>query len=838
MGKLTVNEVLSVVENPEQHGKQWKALCPAHNDKNSSLSITEGNDGFAVCHCFANCSSTDIFKAIRSRLGNPPSFSEDNPRKQFKKEISRYDYIDESGKVINTKVRLEDKSFYWTIKGNKTPVPLFNLKGVIENELIFLVEGEKDVLSLQKLGYGVTSDRDGLTPENARKYLSGKDIIIIPDNDKPGREYGEKAFGIVRGIAKSVKMVDLKSVWSEVPPKGDITDYIEKGFSVDRIIEKANSIEEPKENSSVHPHLKTYEPIEGYSLNDKNQIVYVKSEDERIPLCHGSIIITEVIHKNNGDDDSIEFECDGITESLKRLPKVIIPSDEFDSLKWITKNWGCEIVPFGTQSTIQKLVCGIKLTGQSAKQTYKHCHTGYVNDKNGKPISYLYSGGCIGNQGIVCELDDSVRQYRLSGCSSSDNELKESFLASLSLLKAHQESVTFPLLAFIYLVPLAQINKEVNGESGFCLYLRGKTQNGKSTLSALGMSHFGEFTSSTPPTSFESTPRYNEYMSSLLKDSVLWVDDFHPKGTKAERDKQNEQMNKIARASGDRAFRGRLNSNAESGKIYTPRCFYLVTGEDEPQLSQSGLARIFTLEVKTERKDLTKLFEASRNGLLSRAMSDYISYIIGHYDDVKSLFEKRYSYYIGITRKDLGENRLSIQSALLMTSFDCWLGYAVNSKLIDKSSAVKLAEKNASTIIKNAHKNDEEIKSSDPVEKFISTLSTMISNKEVEVRDIKFGSENNELYNNTYIPRIGWFDEEFYFLAPENTYKAVKDKLESIDDSIGATMNGLYRELRDQGLIISDNSNSPSKLKRINGKPKRVLFIKRNFLEIQENNEQ
>ena len=840
--KLKYDDILPYLDHVEPIGdREVKALCPAHDDKKSSFTMKESSDGVAVCNCFAKCSQNAIFNAIYQRMGITPSFENDKPTKK-KKIVATYDYINEKGEIINTKVRLEYKDFYWKIKAKnqKEPLPLFNLQSVLENDLIFLVEGEKDVLSLKALGYCATNLKEGLSAENAEKYLSGKRIIVLPDNDKAGAKYARESAEILIGIADSLKMVLLPSVWSEAPEKADISDYIEKGYSVEKIIEKADSLEEyHKEPSKLpdpvrmnHPHFEVWDNVEGYSLNSKNQIIFKKSEDEQIPLCHGSIVITEVIYKNDGLNDEIEFKCEGVTESGEQLSDVTIPAEEFDSLKWISKKWGCSIVPFGNQSTTQRLICGIKLTGRNAKITYKKTHTGYVT-RSGKPFAYLHSGGSIGDQGIICELDDVLSQYRLAGCSASEVERKEAFSASLSLLQAHRDSVTYPLLSFVYLAPIMQINKEVNGESGFCLYLRGKTQNGKSTLSALAMCHFGEFTSTTPPTSFESTSNRNEALSFYLKDSVLWIDDFHPKGNKKERDNQNEQFNRIARASGDRASRGRLNSNAELKKSYIPRCLYLVTGEDDPQLSQSGLARIFTLDVKTERKDLSELFRASRNGLLSRAMSDYISYIICNYEEVKKRYKRRYSEVISTARAELGENRLSIQSALLITSLDTWLSYAVTSGLLDDKTVMEVSQKNIHLIGAIAKKNDEEIRLSDPAEKFISTLSTMINNKEVDVRDVKNCSDDNELYNGTYIPRIGWYDDEHYYLDPGKTYSSVKARLESIDDCIGATDRGLYRDMLDKHYIESgDKIGNYTKLKNINGKPKRVIFIKRSVLDL------
>jgi hypothetical protein len=165
-----------------------------------------------------------------------------------------------------------------------------------------------------------------------------------------------------------------------------------------------------------------------------------------------------------------------------------------------------------------------------------------------------------------------------------------------------------------------------------------------------------------------------------------------------------------------------------------------------------------------------------------------------------------------------------------------WLFYAVEKGFITKDQAEKIEIRNRSIILKIAHKNEEEIKASDPVEKFVSTLSMMISNKEVEIRDLKYSSDQDELYSTTP-PRIGWSDEAFYYLDKEKTYSSVKEKLESVDDNIGATIKGLYRDMLDQGVITGDNANNPTKLKNINGKPKRLVFIRRAVLEIKDNSQ-
>ena len=43
----------------------WTACCPAHDDRNPSLSVSVGDDGRVLLNCFSGCSSD----AVRAALG-------------------------------------------------------------------------------------------------------------------------------------------------------------------------------------------------------------------------------------------------------------------------------------------------------------------------------------------------------------------------------------------------------------------------------------------------------------------------------------------------------------------------------------------------------------------------------------------------------------------------------------------------------------------------------------------------------------------------------------------------------------------------------------------------
>lgn len=60
----SIDLVLSRLERVRPHGRGHTARCPAHQDRTASLSVTAGNDGRLLMHCFAGCGIHDIVGAI------------------------------------------------------------------------------------------------------------------------------------------------------------------------------------------------------------------------------------------------------------------------------------------------------------------------------------------------------------------------------------------------------------------------------------------------------------------------------------------------------------------------------------------------------------------------------------------------------------------------------------------------------------------------------------------------------------------------------------------------------------------------------------------------------
>lgn len=60
--RTSLDHVLARLHRIRRSGACWMALCPAHSDKNPSLSIREDN-GRILLHCFAGCSAEAICAA-------------------------------------------------------------------------------------------------------------------------------------------------------------------------------------------------------------------------------------------------------------------------------------------------------------------------------------------------------------------------------------------------------------------------------------------------------------------------------------------------------------------------------------------------------------------------------------------------------------------------------------------------------------------------------------------------------------------------------------------------------------------------------------------------------
>lgn len=239
MANLKLDDLLPRLENVRRVGNGFTSHCPSHDDRKNSLSITEAAGGNVLLYCHAGCQ----FQKIVRDLGVPTN-GNGNHRQQQIREI--YDYTDEVGNLLFQAVRFEPKDFRqrrpdgnggWIWNLQNVQLVLYRLPEVLASELIYLVEGEKDVETLRSLDLPATCNPMGAGKWRSEysESLRGKTVIILPDNDKVGREHAEKVANALSGIANEIVIVDLP----DLPEKGDVTDYFRNGGTVDELIDLA-----------------------------------------------------------------------------------------------------------------------------------------------------------------------------------------------------------------------------------------------------------------------------------------------------------------------------------------------------------------------------------------------------------------------------------------------------------------------------------------------------------------------------------------------------------------------------------------------------------------------
>jgi putative DNA primase/helicase len=212
-------------------GGSWVACCPAHEDRTPSLSLRDSPDGQVLVHCHAGCSQTAVIAALRG-LGLWP---EQDKRQERRHVVAEYNYTDESGSLLYQVLRTDPKGFLqrypdgrggWINRKHPKQV-LYRLPAVAKASIVFVVEGEKDSDRLREYGFVATTNAGGAKAPWLCQYtesLRGRDVVLIPDNDPPGRHRVLKIARALLGNAARIIVIELSD-------GKDISEWFDRGHS-------------------------------------------------------------------------------------------------------------------------------------------------------------------------------------------------------------------------------------------------------------------------------------------------------------------------------------------------------------------------------------------------------------------------------------------------------------------------------------------------------------------------------------------------------------------------------------------------------------------------------
>ena len=153
-----------------------------------------------------------------------------------------YPYTDEHGTLLFEVVRFAGKQFRqrkpsgvdggwdWKLNGiRRVPYRLPALLAGNPEKPVYIVEGEKDVESLERIGELATCNPGGagkwsFVVETARIALAGRNVIVIADVDKNdvGQKHAKEVASSLEGVAASVRVM-------QCPAHKDVSDMLAAG---------------------------------------------------------------------------------------------------------------------------------------------------------------------------------------------------------------------------------------------------------------------------------------------------------------------------------------------------------------------------------------------------------------------------------------------------------------------------------------------------------------------------------------------------------------------------------------------------------------------------------
>jgi putative DNA primase/helicase len=348
----------------KRHGPQWRGPCPIHRGDDDNFAVDpeagtwfchsqcgRGGDVFSLEAALNGIDAASARNAVLALVGRVitdgtglrpqnrwglPEHSwrfleqriQDFAQTKALRHICDYYYTDLDGHLSWVKARFSDRQgkktfqkYALTRKGGWTTPKqlkirplLYHLHLLAKAEEIHLCNGEKAADAGERLGLTTTCAPDGEAHWDPRftPLLEGKRVFAYLDNDEKGEAHGRLLASSLIGQTSELRLVALPNL----PPKGDLFDWIEAGGTVSELRKILNAVpalirrdeEPPAERPWLEPSATKAEAPEGPFLRGpfrlrSDAVVYINpaSDDEPFPICGRLEVVAKTRSKESED---------------------------------------------------------------------------------------------------------------------------------------------------------------------------------------------------------------------------------------------------------------------------------------------------------------------------------------------------------------------------------------------------------------------------------------------------------------------------------------------------------------------------------------------------------
>lgn len=266
------DQVLSRLPQPKKDGNWYTSYCPAHesngNGHHPSLRLKEATqvDDGVIVSCMAGCDLGSLHTALGMGEARSKTSSTDEnthlfwmPSQTRDEVVATYDYTDENGELLFEKLRYAPKRFVQRAASGEYKLDgvrrvLYHLPEIIDADTVYVCEGEKAADAVRSLGVVATCASGGAGKWRAEyaASLTGKRVVVLPDNDEQGRKHGEIVIAALRRANVECCVVKLPGL----PEKGDPYDAVHADLTADTLASLAADAFERREEKAAAEDLK------------------------------------------------------------------------------------------------------------------------------------------------------------------------------------------------------------------------------------------------------------------------------------------------------------------------------------------------------------------------------------------------------------------------------------------------------------------------------------------------------------------------------------------------------------------------------------------------------
>ena len=235
----------------KRNGRGFRVLCPAHDDRNPSLDVDPADDGKVLILCrVCGAKGSDVVEKVAGlTLGD--LMPEDRSTNGNGRHIeATYPYRDGSGAVLFEAVRYVPKDFkqrradperpgewIWNLQGVRRV--LFHLPELLAAdpwEVVYVTEGERDVLAIERAGGIATCNPMGAGKwrDEYAEHLRDRTVVIVADKDDAGAAHAQAVRASLEGVAASVRIVQAAT-------GNDAADHLAAGKTLDEFADLSMS---------------------------------------------------------------------------------------------------------------------------------------------------------------------------------------------------------------------------------------------------------------------------------------------------------------------------------------------------------------------------------------------------------------------------------------------------------------------------------------------------------------------------------------------------------------------------------------------------------------------